>query len=436
MGALTVGRIALFGINYWPEQTGIAPYTTGLAEHLAERGWQTTVCAGMPHYPQWHVADGYARRLRQRETINGVEVLRFRHHVPEQPSAVGRALYEATFLAHALSARRMPRPDVVLGIIPSFSGGALAALAAQRYQVPFGIIFQDLMGQAAVQSGIAGGARVAGATRSLEASVARRASLVGVIAEGFRPYLEEIGVEPGRIRRVRNWTHIARPSRSPTDVRARFGLPLDAWICLHAGNMGLKQGLENVIACARLALTSDPGTLFVLMGDGNQRAHLQQMADGLPNVRFLPPQPAEEFPDLLAAADILLVNQRPTVKDMSLPGKLTSYFAAGRPVVAAVAEASETAAELRTAQAGVVVPAGAPDQLLAAIRDLASDQGRANHLGRQGQAYADDQLTAGAILARLEQFVLEVAGPRFAQPPLAWPAAVQEHGPKFARRVG
>ncbi|MGH2600427.1 MAG: glycosyltransferase, partial [Dehalococcoidia bacterium] len=75
-------RILLIGINYWPEETGIAPYTTGLAEHLAARGHEITVLTGVPHYPQWRILESYAGRLRARESIRGVRVRRFRHYVP------------------------------------------------------------------------------------------------------------------------------------------------------------------------------------------------------------------------------------------------------------------------------------------------------------------------------------------------------------------
>jgi len=430
------GRVTLFGINYWPEQSGIAPYTTGLAEYLAYHGWHVTVCAGMPHYPQWHVADDYAGQFRQRETIKGVEVLRFQHHVPGQPSAAGRSLYEATFLAHALTARNLKRPDAVIGIVPSLSDGVLAALAAKRFRTPYGIIFQDLMGQAVVQSGISGGNRVARATRRLESKVARQASLVGVIAEGFRPYLEEIGVKADRIQRIRNWTHIGLPSVARDEVRTRLGLPLDSPICLHAGNMGLKQGLENVVACARLALISDPQILFVFLGDGNQRTNLERMATGLPNIRFLDPQSEEEFPNTLAAADVLLVNQRPTVTDMSLPGKLTSYFSVGRPIVAAVNETSETACELRFANAGVVVPAGNPEKLLEAVRGIASDPARAEEFGIRGKAYAQEFLNAKVILPKLEEFVRQVADPRLTKEANAWTTVESGESSEIAHRTG
>jgi glycosyltransferase involved in cell wall biosynthesis len=403
-------RILITGINYAPEATGIAPYTTGLAEHLRERGHQITVVTGLPSYPQWRVHDGYRGRVAGRETIAGVDVRRRWHYVPGEQSATRRALYEASFLATGLSALTLPRPDAVVGIVPSLGGGLLARLAGARFGAPYGLVLQDLMGPAAAQSGVAGGGRAARAIRGAEAFAARRAEAVGVIAEGFRPYVESLGVAPHRIRRVRNWTHVPEPTVDRAAVRARLGIEPGAVVCLHAGNMGYKQGLANVVACARLA-GDEPDLRFVLMGDGSQRGFLEDLAarHRLGNLRFLPIQPAELFPSVLAAADVLLVNQRAEVTDMSLPGKLTSYFLAGRPVLAAVSPTSETAREVAASGAGLLVRPDDPAALLAAVRGLAADPARRERLGGAGYAYARAALTADQALAGLEALVELIA---------------------------
>jgi len=401
-------RVLLIGINYWPEETGIAPYTTGLAEHLAARGHETTVLTGVPHYPQWRVLESYAGRLRTRERLRGVQVRRFRHYVPGRQSALRRALYEGTFLLNALATTQPSRPDVIMGVVPSLTGGVLAAIAARRYGVPYGLLFQDVMGQAAQQSGVPGGRRVERLTRSVESRIARGASGIAVVAEGFRSYLESLGVPRDRIHRVRNWTHIAEPHRRPQETRALLGLPADARICLHAGNMGLKQGLDALIECAALAWSTDRSLCFVLAGDGSQRAQLQSRAAGLPNVFFLSPQPEEIFPDMLAAADVLLLTQRPSVTDMALPSKLTSYMAAGRPVVAAVSSRSEAAFEIRASGAGVLVSAGRPAELLAAVRAVVNDTSCARSMGLKGQEYAREHYGGEAALRRLEEIVTQL----------------------------
>jgi glycosyltransferase involved in cell wall biosynthesis len=403
-------RILITTINYAPEETGIAPYSTGLAEHLVSQGYEVTTLTGLPHYPAWRVFDGYRDRLVYAERRKGVEVQRRWHYVPSKQSALRRGLYEATFLASGLSLLSLPQPHAVIGVVPSLSGGVLARVAAARFRVPYGLVFQDLVGLSAEQSGMAGGGAVSGLTRRAEGWAARRAAAIGVIAEGFRHYLESLDVEPGRIRRVRNWTHTGAVTIKREAMRAWLDLPQDAAVVMHAGNMGFKQGLENVIECARLAASSAPELLFVFVGDGSQRGALEALAAryGLTNVRFLPLQSEQVFPSVLACADVLLVNQRGTVSDMALPSKLTSYYAAGRPVVAAVARNSETWREVTWSGGGLPVAADDPRALLEAVSRVTSDRGLAEHFSASAKRWSDEMLSESAALRGYEQLVAAV----------------------------
>jgi glycosyltransferase involved in cell wall biosynthesis len=169
--------------------------------------------------------------------------------------------------------------------------------------------------------------------------------------------------------------------------------------------MGHKQGLDNVIDAA--ALLQDGGIRIALVGDGNDRARLERLvaSRNLTNVEFIDMQGPGAWEATMAAADVLLVNQRASVLDMSLPSKLTSYFAAGRPVIAAVSPDSETAAEIASAEAGVVVPPSDPRRLCEAIAELRRDPEQAARLGAGGVAYAEEHLTRRAALKGYEGFL-------------------------------
>ena len=109
------------------------------------------------------------------------------------------------------------------------------------------------------------------------------------------------------------------------------------------------------------------------MGDGNQRSDLERQAAGLANLDFRPFEPPETFSDTLAAADILLLSERPSVRDMSLPSKVTSYLAAGRPIVAAVAPGGATATLVARSGAAILTDAGDPAGILGAIASIRDD---------------------------------------------------------------
>ena len=89
-------RLTIIGINYAPESSGNAPYTTALAEGMTELGWDVRVITGFPHYPQWQVYDGYEGRTLDEEH-SGVHVLRLRHYVPAEPKLLNRLLMEVHF---------------------------------------------------------------------------------------------------------------------------------------------------------------------------------------------------------------------------------------------------------------------------------------------------------------------------------------------------
>jgi colanic acid biosynthesis glycosyl transferase WcaI len=403
-----LASVLIIGVNYRPETTGIAPYTTAIAEHFAKAGHRVTMLTGFPHYPGWRLDEG-EHRFRVDAWLGGVRVLRRRHYVPNSQSAIRRALYEGTFLMHA-ALSRPERPDVVFGVIPSLSGGVLARLFAARARAPYGLLFQDLMGPAARQSGIQGGGRVAGVTSALERWVVARARTVAIVADSFRPYLEDLGVASHRIESLPNWTHVRASQIDRATLRARLGWPPDQTVVLHAGNMGLKQGLEQVVDAARRAAERSLPILYVLMGDGSQRTALEARAAGIDRMRFMPFQPADELLGVLEAADVLLVSERPTIIDMSLPSKLTSYFAAGRPVVAAVPAAGSTAHLVSASGAGVTIPAGDPDGLNEAVAHLRADPTNAAAMGSAGRAYAASELDEASALDRVDGLLERTLG--------------------------
>ncbi len=409
---MTLERLNLLivGLNYWPEDTGSAPYTTGVAEAMAARGANVTVLAGMPYYPGWRVSASYAGRLSMTERHNGVTIHRVRQYVPGRQSAARRGFSELSFHSHLLRLSRLSRPDLILASMPYVANGVLGRWASRRFHVPYGLIIQDLSSQAAAQSSIRGGTRVATILRSVEGRMLRDAAGVGLVADGFRASVEAMGVAHDRITMLPNWSHVSSPTGDRTRTRAELGWDDATQVVLHAGNMGLKQGLEHVVAAARVAEQREDPVRFILMGDGNQRVALTILARGTAAIEFLPPQPADRFMDVLAAADVLLVNERASVVDMSLPSKLTSYFMAGRAVVAATNPLGITAQEVSRSGAGVSVPAEDPESLLAALGALRADPALAGELGANGPRYAAAHLGADAAYDRVERFLEGLLG--------------------------
>jgi colanic acid biosynthesis glycosyl transferase WcaI len=397
-------RLLITTTHYWPEVAGNAPYIDGLARYMADAGWIVDVATGFAHYPGWRFETKPA--LARAEWREGVRIRRRLHYVPRRQNAATRALYELSQLVGGTTALGIrSRPDAILGVSPDLAGVVLARLASRVHRRPYGVLFQDVMGLAAEQSGLSGGSVAARLLRPIEVSVARKAQLVGIVAPGFRSYFEEGGCGD-RIVELRNWVLGVPPTGDRTGIRRQYGWEDTDLVCLHAGNMGRKQGLVNVVrASAHVA----SGVRVVFAGDGNERDALAAENARLGNpVQFLPSQAPGRYEALLRAADALLVNQRAEVGDMSLASKLTSYFAAGRPIVGAVNESSATGRELVTSGAARVVPPNDPQRLAQALNELQLDATARETLGRAGEARAA-QLSEAVLLPEYARFITRIA---------------------------
>lgn len=399
-------KVAILGINYHPETIGIAPYTAGLANALAERGHAVIVLTGYPHYPSWR-RSRESTRFRSEESMDRVRVRRFKHPVPRRFSWVGRALMELAF-GLQVSTARWGRPDVVIVVSPPLLGAAMAILRARLTprRPAVGVIMHDLYSRGIAETGATSGI-TALAVRAVESVTLRLADGIAVIHSGFRADIAaNLGVDPGRIRVIRNWTHIQEPNLSASSAfRAAHGWSRDEVVVLHAGNVGYKQGLENVVEAAALAQRTGQRIKFVLIGDGNQRRILERDAAGLTTLQFLESVSEDQFPAALGAADLLLVNERPGVAHMSVPSKLTSYFQAGKPVIAAVEPAGYTADEVNAAGGGVCVPPARPDLLLAEVVRIAADRQLATEFGDSGRRYSRDRLQNQHSIDSYEQWI-------------------------------
>jgi colanic acid biosynthesis glycosyl transferase WcaI len=403
------GRVLIVGLNYVPEPTGIAPYTTGLAEGLTRGGVPVRVIAGFPHYPQWRIQDGYSGRT-MRETIGGVPVTRLRHFVPSAPRLVDRLLLELGFGLRAVTAR-WGRPDVLLLVSPALFSAGMAGLRARLTGVPYAVWVQDIYTLGVAESGTGG--RLAGRLLArVERSILRSADRVVVIHDRFKRYLvQELGVDESRVVVVRNWSHVDEaPAFSRTGTRERLGWGRDDVIVLHAGNMGAKQGLENVVQASHLAAERGSRVRFVLLGDGNRRAALEALG-GNAALDFLDPLPDDEFTAALHAADVLLVNERPGLTEMSVPSKLTSYFSTGLPVIAATDASSVTAEELARAGAGVRVDAADPAALLAAAEAMVADPESGAAYGRAGRLFRGAHLSEDSAIAAFRSILDGITAP-------------------------
>jgi glycosyltransferase involved in cell wall biosynthesis len=381
-------RILFVNSNFWPEPTGIAVYTADLAKILTQFGYELTVLTGLPHYPWWTIPSNYQHIIEGVSQRNSVKIVRAKHYVPQVLNALIRVRFEFSMWWNL---RRVSKQlisndfDVVIACIPTVAAGMVGKRIADKFEIPFGLIVQDLSGAGAKQSGLRGGALISKVAHVVEGRVLHAADSLVVVSPAMQDVVISLGIESRRISQILNYSARTIASEDQTSARRKFGWTIEDFVVIHTGNMGAKQDLENVVRAAD-ALTGESKIKIYLVGHGNQESILRALCGGKSKIAILPAVSDEDYSALLSAADLLLVNERSTQMEMSLPSKLTSYLYSKRPVIAAVPRDGaswnflEGIAEL--------VDAGKPEHLAKAIEELSRNPEKRFELAKKGLEFA------------------------------------------------
>lgn len=396
-------RITIIGINYSPEETGIAPYTTGLAEGLKRNGHDVRVITTLPHYPEWKVSTA-SIKLRGIRRDNNVPVKRTKHYVPRRPGFVNRFISEISFgIVSSLS--KWNKPDLLILISPGLFSTGIAIIKAKLSQKKYPIVIwtQDIYGQGLAQ--IKGESFAARTLSAIEKKILGSADKVVIPHEFFAQSIStDENDQQSRFKVIKNWSHVSGFTSQPYVPKEQNNSD-GTFLILHTGNMGSKQGLENVVAAAKLAEMRCIPVHFELMGDGSERKRLEELSAGISTLSIVSPVSRDEYLNKLNSADVLLLNELVGVSTMSIPSKLTSYFFAGKPIVASTSLTGTASNEIIASGAGLVVEAGNPEALLDAVIKIKESPELAMSFGLAGKQYAKANLSPESAIASWESLV-------------------------------
>lgn len=396
-------KLLILGLNYAPEPVGIGPYTAQLAEEMARRGHDVQVVAGKPYYPQWRPYEGQPKG-RTDTSENGVAVTRVPHYVPVNPTGARRLVHHASFAVSArgpLMAKAQQGADLVMAIVPSLMAVPVAIRAARAARAALWLHIQDFEVEAAFATNlVAGGGAAERAAHAIESRLLRSADMVSTISPQMCAKLRQKGVPADRVFELRNWSNAAFAANGASGEAYRREWNIgDRRVALYSGNIANKQGIEIVIEAAQI-LRDRSDLMFVICGEGPNRARLAELSQGLTNVQLHDLQPAERMGELLSLADVHLLPQIPGAADLVLPSKLTNMLQSGRPVVATAAPATGLSAEVDGC--GVLTEPGDARAFATAIAALLDDPARAAALGKAASQRARERWSRPAILDGFE----------------------------------
>jgi glycosyltransferase involved in cell wall biosynthesis len=290
--------------------------------------------------------------------------------------------------------------------------GALAVLLGRRHGAPVIVLSQDVFPEIAVELKRLESPLLVGLLRLLDSLYLRRADRVVAIGETMQRRLVAKGAAPERVRVIPNWVDTRRLSPQPKDNEwsRKHGLH-DAFVVMHSGNVGHAQDLDSLVRAATFMRDLER-LRIVVIGRGARQAELGELAERLEVERltFLPYQPRSSLSASLSAADLHVVGLASGLAGYVVPSRLYGILAAGRPVIAAADEESETAQLVARIGCGVVLPPGRPELLAEAIRAAAGGELDLASMGRRGREWVEREADKRVAMGRYRELLEEATG--------------------------
>lgn len=384
----------LYVSQYFPPEMGApAARVSELSRAWGEAGHEVCVLTGFPNHPTGVVPPEYRGKIRERERWGPVDVLRTWIYATANRGIARRSL---AFLSFATSSvvlgtldRGVREADVVIATSPQFLCAVSGWVLSRILGVPYVLEVRDLWPASIVELGVVSPRHPAIlALEQVEQFLYREAALLVSVTESFCEVWTKQGIDPAKMRVIKNGVDLELFTPRPIDEEQRAALGLQGkFVVSYIGTHGMAQRLDTLLDAAQ-RLQDDPEIHVLLVGEGAERERLvaRAAAQGLRNVTLLGQQPREAIPSLVAASDLVAVLLRRTeLFEKVIPSKMFEIMGSGRPMVLGVQGEAEQL--LRDAGAGWAVPPEDPDALAEAIRRAKADPEECRRRGAAGRSF-------------------------------------------------
>jgi colanic acid biosynthesis glycosyl transferase WcaI len=404
--------------HFAPDVAPTGVVMTEIARSLADRGHRLHIVTSLPWYREHEVEPAWAGRPVRHEDTAWGRITRVHPFPTDKTNIPARALAFGGFtgMAAFMAAIAPARPDAVLAMSPPLTLGLAGWAVAKARRAPFVFNIQDVFPDVAVELGVLTSPAAIRAASLLERVSYQAADAVTVLSDDLRDNLIEKlrghrRGDPAKVRVIPNFVDTERiqPGERDNSYRKELDVTPEQTVVLYAGNVGFSQSLDLLVESARrLHADGRDDVVVVVNGGGAARPEIERAAAGLPNVRFADMQPAERLPEVLAAGDIHAVPLKRGLAKASVPSKLYSVLAAGRPVLASVDPGTEVARTVDRAGAGIAVPPEDPGAFHDALLRLLDDPEATRRMGQSGRQFVEGWASPAAVAEQYEDLFDEL----------------------------
>lgn len=360
-------KILIVTQYYWPENSRV----TDIAESLQKEGNEVTVLTGLPNYPQGYIYKGYRKGENRIQEHNGVHIIRAKL-IERRHDALHRILNYYSFPYHAskIAKKLSNNFDVVLAMEESPIMLCKPAIAyAKKYNKPLIMYEMDLWPESLLAGGITNKSLIYKHYKKVSAKIY---SQFNKILVSTKEHIEYIKALPncGDLD-IEYLPQYAESIFEDGDFTTIDNGVIDL---MFAGNIGKAQSVDTIIRAAAL-LKDNPKFKFHIVGSGSELDNVKKFADELKtdNVVFYGQKPLKDMPDLYKIADTMLVTlEDKSYANMTIPGKVQSYMAAGKPIIGAIN--GSCANLIKENNLGFVCDSSKADELAELIKKIDYDE--------------------------------------------------------------
>ena len=436
-------RVILLTSLFYPEIGANAKRMTHLAEDLQKRGDEVIVVTAFPYYTNKTLPQEYKGKFISLESYKGIKVIRTFTYLPSSKTPLRRLLTFSSFMLSSVFALLYlkGRYDLLITISPPLFSGVSAFIISRLKRIPFIFDLQDIYPETAVSLGVLKDGFTLSLAQGLERFIYRKAEAISVISSGFKDNLRKKGVPDRKVHIIPNWVDIelfnpefkddlsagspvyrASGRERTAEAGPSAGLAAEAgkirkelnldnkFVVMFAGNLGLAQGLQTLVKCAKL-LRENKDIEFVFVGEGVERENLVNLIKkySLSNLRFISGQPNKKMPAYLSLANVCLAHlRRGEIWKMTIPSKIYEYMAMGKPIIIGVD--GEAKRLIESANCGVYVQPEDPERLSKAILKLYKDKQLCFEYGKRGRSYVRKNYSRRKIVDEYISVVTKIGG--------------------------
>ena len=399
-------HILIVSQYFWPENFRINDIALG----LKEKGNEVSVLSGIPNYPEGKFFHGYSFFSQSKDVWNGIPIYRSRQFPRGHNNSVLLALNYFSFALFAswkvLWMKKKYDRILVYQVSPVFL--IIPALVAKwRWNIPLYINILDLWPETLASTRPGRSPILLKSVGAISDYLYRKADHLLLPFKSCQPILEKRGISSNQMSYLPNSIDdFYLPV--PPDAQFEHLFTGETHLLL-TGNLGEAQGIPLIIDAANQLKSKYPSLRWILVGEGRSRKELEQLVKdkGLTQVVSFPGRfPASVMPALIARADAsLLTLKKEPIFAITVPNRLQSYMACGKPILASID--GEAASIISAAKCGLVAPAGDLCEFISIVEKFMETSSEEREIwGDNARAYFLKNFERNKILDQLDELLL------------------------------